>query len=72
MKKEDGLQMDIFGQSVHILNAEKVYRMVKCGKCGSSVKSSQAKTHISFGRTLTICNECLKKEGKFCKGKKKK
>ena len=64
MKKVDGLQTDIFGNPVHILNAREVYRLVKCGRCGNSVKSSQAKTHLSFGKTLTICNECLKNKKK--------
>lgn len=65
MKKEDGLQKDLFGQSVHILNTEKIYRMVKCGECGQSVKLSLAKIHLSYGKKLTICKNCLKKkEGK--------
>jgi hypothetical protein len=62
MKKNDGLQTDLFGQPVHILNAKEIYRMVRCGICGNSVKSSQAKTHLSYGKTLTICLDCLKKE----------
>jgi len=70
MKKEDGIQTDLFGQPIHILNIKEVYRMVKCGKCGNSVKSSQAKTHLSFGKALTVCGECLKKEGKTYKQKK--
>lgn len=56
---DKSIQMDMFGQPVHILNTEKVYRMVKCGKCGRTVKSSQAKTHVSFGKHLSICKECL-------------
>lgn len=72
MKKGNGLQTDLFGQSVHILNVKEVYRMVKCGRCGNTVKASQAKTHLSFGKTLTICKQCLEKEGKFYKGKKRR
>ena len=70
MRKDDGLQTDLFGNPVHILNAQEVYRLVKCGKCGNTVKSSQAKTHLSYGKVLTICLDCLKKEGKFIKTKK--
>lgn len=72
MKKETGLQTNLFGQPVHILNAKEIYRMIKCGRCGETVKSSQAKTHLSFGRTLTICVDCMKKEGKYFDGKKKR
>lgn len=65
MKKEIGLQTDIFGSPVHMLNAKEVktYRMVRCGKCGKSVKSSQTKTHLSYGKVLTICKECLGEKG---------
>ncbi len=55
-----GIQTDIFGNPVHILNAQKVYRLVKCGICGNTVKMSRAKTHLSYGKTLTICLDCLK------------
>lgn len=61
MRKEDGLQTDLFGQPVHILNTKEIYRMVKCGECGNTVKASQTKMHLSFGKRLNICNECLKK-----------
>jgi len=61
MKKDDGIQTDIYGNSIHILNVKEVYRMVKCGKCGNSVKASTAKIHITFGNALSICDECLKK-----------
>jgi len=71
MKKEDGIQTDLFGQPVHILNAKEVYRMVKCGECGNTVKASEAKMHLSFGKKLNICNECLIRKGKTYKGKKK-
>lgn len=59
MVRRDGLQKDLFGNPVHILNTKEVYRMVKCGKCGNTVKSSNAKTHLSFGKVLTICKQCL-------------
>ncbi len=72
MKKETGLQKDLFGQTVHILNSKEIYRMVKCGRCGSSVKSSKAKTHLSFGKALTICKDCLEKGEKYNSGKKKR
>lgn len=58
-KKNNGVQTDIYGNTVHILNAQEVYRLVKCGRCGNSVRSSQAKTHLSFGKILTVCKECL-------------
>lgn len=60
-RKNDGIQVDIYGNPVHVLNAKEIYRMVKCGKCGETVKSSKAKLHISFGNRLNICNECLEK-----------
>lgn len=59
-----GSQRDLFGNEVHVLNAKEVYRMVKCGKCKRTVKSSQAKTHLSYGKSLTICKECLELEDK--------
>ena len=46
--------------------------MVKCGRCGNSVKTNQAKTHLSYGKTLTICKECLGKDPKFHKGNQKR
>lgn len=46
--------------------------MVKCGRCGNTVKSSQTKTHLSYGNALTICKECLKKDERFYKGKQKR
>lgn len=46
--------------------------MVKCGICGDTVKLSKSKTHLSYGKTLTICKECMKKEGRFYKGKQKR
>jgi formylmethanofuran dehydrogenase subunit E len=61
MTKNGGIQTDIYGNPVHILNAAGIYRMVKCGKCGETVKSSQAKLHLSFGKSLNICNKCLEK-----------
>ena len=60
MAKNGGIQVDIYGNPVHVLNTKEIYRMVKCGKCGETVKSSQAKLHLSFGKRLNICNECLK------------
>ncbi len=60
-----GSQRDLFGKDDHILNTKEVYRMVKCGKCGNTVKSSQAKTHLSYGKVLTICLDCLKKDEKY-------
>lgn len=64
MKICNGVQKDLFGNTVHILNTKNIYRMVKCGKCGNMVKMGQAKTHLSFGKTLTICKDCLKKGNK--------
>lgn len=61
--KDAGIQTDIFGNQVHILVTKDVFRMVKCGRCGDTVKSSQAKMHLSFGNKLTICNNCLKELG---------
>lgn len=46
--------------------------MVKCGRCGNTVKLSQAKTHLSYGNILTICKECLGKDPKFHIGKQKR
>ena len=57
--KNGGVQRDIYGNQVHMLNVKEMYRMVKCGKCGETVKSSQAKLHISFGKRLSICKNCL-------------
>ncbi len=57
--KHDGVQVDIYGNPVHVLNTQEIYRMVKCGKCGETVKSSKTKLHISFGRSLNICKRCL-------------
>ncbi len=62
----------MFGQPVHILNSKEIYRTVKCGRCKRTVKSSQAKTHLSYGNTLTICKDCLSKDPKFYKGKQKR
>jgi hypothetical protein len=59
--KNGGIQTDIYGNPVHILNTAGIYRMVKCGECGETVKSSQAKLHLSFGKRLNICNDCLEK-----------
>ncbi len=59
MRKHDGMQVDIYGNPVHVLNVQEIYRMVKCGKCGETVKSSNAKLHISYGRSLNICKKCL-------------
>ncbi len=64
MKKEKGrgIQKDLYGNQVHILNSQYIYRMVKCGECGNTVKSSEAKLHLSFGKKLNICNKCLKEK----------
>lgn len=72
MKKDKGVQMDIYGNIVSILNAKEIYRTVKCGRCGQTVKSSRSKTHLSYGNTLTICKECLGKDPKFHKGMRRK
>jgi len=58
--KNDGVQIDIYGNPVHVLNAKELFRTVKCGNCGEIVKSSQAKLHLSFGKSLNICKKCLK------------
>jgi hypothetical protein len=60
--KNGGIQTDIYGNPVHILNVAGIYRMVQCGECGEIVKSSQAKLHLSFGKSLNICKECLAKK----------
>jgi hypothetical protein len=60
--KNGGIQTDIYGNPVHILNVAGIYRMVKCGECGETVKSSQAKLHLSYGKSLNICNGCLEKK----------
>lgn len=60
--KHDGIQIDIYGNPVHVLNVKEMYRMVKCGNCGESVKSSQAKLHISFGNKLNLCKKCLEEK----------
>ncbi len=65
MKTCNGLQKDLFGNTIHILNTKEIYRMVRCGRCGNSVKMSQAKIHLSYGKTLTICKECLSKDAKL-------
>ena len=57
--KNGGVQRDIYGNQVHMLNVKEMYRMVKCGKCGETVKLSQSKLHISFGKRLSICKNCL-------------
>ena len=61
--KEEALQKDLFGNNVHVVNVNdvKTYRMVKCAECGETVKLSQAKMHLSYGKKLTICKDCLKK-----------
>lgn len=58
--KDSGIQTDIFGNPVHILNAEKIFRMVRCGRCKQTFKSSQTRTHLSFGKALTLCKGCIK------------
>ena len=68
--KETGLQVNLFGEPVHILNTKEIYRMVRCGKCGNTVKMSQSKTHLTYGKTLTVCKECLKKEGNVYKNRR--
>lgn len=57
--KQDGIQIDIYGNPVHVLNVKDMYRMVKCGGCGESAKSSQTKLHLSFGNRLNLCKKCL-------------
>lgn len=57
--KHNGVQVDIYGNPVHMLNAKEIFRVVKCGKCGETVKSSQAKLHLSYGKSLSICKKCL-------------
>ena len=59
VKKPSGVQLDIYGKPAHALDSEGVYRMVKCGKCGETVKSSNTKLHLSFGRSLNLCKRCL-------------
>lgn len=59
ISKNNGIQTDLWGNPVHILNVAGIYRMVKCGKCGRTVKSGQAKLHLSFGKSLSVCNECM-------------
>jgi NAD-dependent SIR2 family protein deacetylase len=59
--KNGGIQTDIYGNQVHILNTAGIYRTVKCGECGEVVKSSQAKLHMSFGKRLNICHGCMEK-----------
>ncbi len=60
--KNGGIQTDIYGNPVHILNVAGIYRMVKCGECGETVRSSQAKLHLSFGKRVNICNMCIEKK----------
>lgn len=57
--KHNGVQVDIYGNPVHVINAKEIFRMVKCGKCGETVKLSQAKLHLNFGKRLNICKKCL-------------
>lgn len=57
--KHDGVQVDIYGNPVHVLNAKEIFRIVKCGKCGDVVKLSQARLHLSYGKSLNICKKCL-------------
>src|SRR3972149_8934209 len=59
--KNGGIQVDIYGNPVHMLNVKEIYRTVKCSECGETVKLSQARLHLSFGNKLNICNECLEK-----------
>jgi hypothetical protein len=58
-RRHDGVQIDIYGNHVHMLNAKEIFRMVKCGKCGDTVKSSQARLHLSYGKSLNICKKCI-------------
>ena len=60
--KNSWIQTDIYGNPVHILNTSGIYRMVQCGECGETVKSSQAKLHLSFGKSLNMCKRCLEKK----------
>lgn len=58
-RQSRGVQTDIYGNPVHVLNTKEIYRMAKCGKCGESVKLSQSKLHLSFGKKINICKKCL-------------
>lgn len=58
-KKHGGVQVDIYGNPVHVPEGKSSFRMAKCGKCGEIVKLSQTKMHLSFGRKLNICKRCL-------------
>lgn len=60
--KNDGIQIDIYGNPVHILNTKEIFRVVKCEKCGETVKSSKAKLHLSYGKNISICEKCLEEE----------
>lgn len=58
-KKHGGIQVDIYGNPVHVPEGKVSFRMAKCGKCGETVKLSQTKMHLSYGRKLNICKRCL-------------
>lgn len=58
-KKQSGIQVDIYGNPVHVPEGKVSFRMAKCGKCGETVKLSQTKMHLSYGRKLNICKRCL-------------
>ena len=58
-KKHGGIQVDIYGNPVHVPEGKTPFRMAKCGKCGETVKLSQTKMHLSYGRKLNICKRCL-------------
>lgn len=60
-KKRGLIQVDIDGNPIHVPE-EKTYRMAKCGKCGETVKLSQTKLHLSFGKKLNICKRCLEED----------
>ncbi len=58
-KTRNGIQVDIYGNPVHVLADKVSFRMAKCGHCGETVKLSQTKIHLSYGKRLNICKRCL-------------
>ena len=58
-KTHGGIQVDIYGNPVHVPEDKMTFRMAKCGKCGETVKLSQTKMHLSYGKKLNICKRCL-------------
>lgn len=57
--KHGGVQVDIYGNPVQIPEGQTMFRMAKCGHCGETVKLSQTKLHLSYGKRLNICKRCL-------------